>query len=135
MLTANRLHEFFRNSFDWNDLLRMHASAAPQTMGPRVAISDASVLIEFDLPGVQSSQLDVEVEKNRLSLRVKNSQPSLNEGGQWKVREQASLDQPMEFHFPFRIDAEHSEVTLANGVLRATVHKNQADSPVKLTVK
>ncbi|TWT57618.1 Hsp20/alpha crystallin family protein [Thalassoglobus neptunius] len=135
MLTANRLHEMFRNSFDWNELLRMHAASTSQVMGPRVAVADTSVVVEFDLPGVQSSELDVEVEKNRLSLHVKKAEPSLGEGGQWKVREQGSLDQPMEFHFPFRIDAENSEVTLANGVLRATVRKNAEDSPVKLTVK
>lgn len=134
MITANRVHHLLNSALDWDDLIRRQRQARTRPSGPRVAFNDSGVCVEMDLPGVNRDALDVEVIKNSLTVKVQPGEQSL-EDGQWRVRERPVNRESFELSFPFNIDAEKSELELANGVLKIWLHKPDTEAPRKLHVK
>ena len=133
MLTANRIHQFVNSALDWEELIRRQMQRAQPPKGPRVAISETTVLLEFDLPGIQRDALDVEVIKNSLTVTVNQTAGSDSDGA-WKLQERPENGTSFEFSFPFNIDAERTELELQNGVLKIKLQKPAEESPRKLQV-
>lgn len=132
MLTANRIQQFLNSARDW-DVLWRGEMTSELSVPHRLATNEKSAWFELDLPGYEREELELEVEGNELLISVCRKEEQA--GTNWKVRERHSPPTDYRFEFPFRIDAERTEVSYENGVLRIEIQKPETDQPKKLVVK
>ncbi len=86
--------------------------------------SDASLEIEADLPGVEESDLDVQVADNMLTIRAeKKFEREENKDKQFRLVERAHGSFARSLSLPFEVDPDRVEATFRNGVLKLTLPK------------
>ena len=99
--------------------------------------TDAYVLYA-ELPGVDASKVDVNFEKNLLTIRGTKASP-IGAAGDGELRVYASerVAGPFErsLRLPEFVDGERISAEFANGVLTVTVPKAQAAQPRKIEIK
>ncbi len=90
-----------------------------------------------ELPGVDASQVNVDFEKNVLTIRgTKHS--AIGAAGEGEARifaaERVTGAFERSARLPEFVDGEHISAELTNGVLTVTVPKSQAAQPRKITI-
>ena len=91
-------------------------------------------LLQAIVPGMTEKDLDVSVEGQTVTLRAERK-TSVPDGYTVHRKERGSLSFARSWHLPSRVDAEHAEATLTNGVLRLSVPKAQEAQPKQIAVK
>ena len=110
--------------------------AAP-VLRPHVDIleTETGFVIEAELPGVDKQDLQVEVERNVLTIRA-DRKTARTEGAEPVRLERASRGRfERQFTLGQEIDAERIEGQLHNGVLHLTVPKKEKALPRRIEVK
>lgn len=110
--------------------------ALRRVYAPRVDVyeSPEAFVVTADVPGVPEDGLEITVEKDRLTIdgRV----PAVERNGyRLRFAEHPAGDYHRSFTLPDTVDRERIEAKLANGVLRLTLPKREADRPRKITVQ
>jgi HSP20 family protein len=94
---------------------------------------DDAVMVEMELPGVKSEQLDISVVGNELSVKV--DQPdTAKEGVTYHRRERPVGKFTRVVRLPTEVDAGRVEAELRNGVLTITLPKSEKAKPRRITV-
>jgi len=96
--------------------------------------SGNAYLLQAMVPGMTEKDLDVSVEGQTVTLRGERK-AEVPEGYTVHRKERGSLSFARSWQLPSRVDAEHAEATLTNGVLRLTVPKAQEAQPKQIAVK
>ena len=93
---------------------------------------DAFVL-EFDLPGVARESIDLDIERNVLTVRAER----LLRNGDWEMlaTERSTGHFSRQLVLGDNLDLERIEASYADGVLRLTVPVAERAKPRKITVK
>ncbi|MBN2048549.1 MAG: Hsp20/alpha crystallin family protein [Anaerolineaceae bacterium] len=103
---------------------------------PRATIYETDELIQIvlDMPGVSSDNVDINLEKNELSITglVPNEEP---EGFTLHYNEYVVGDYERSFVIPNDIDRDKINAVMKDGVLRVTLEKSQAARSRKVSVK
>lgn len=95
---------------------------------------DDAVLVEAELPGVKSEDLEISVTGNELLL--KGCRPDIEEQNvAYHRRERIAGDFQRVLRLPAAIDSQKVEASLTDGVLLLTLPKAEAARPKKITVK
>jgi HSP20 family protein len=89
---------------------------------------------EAELPGVASSDLEVTVEGDELSIRGARTTP-LAEGQSFLHRERSQGTFQRSIRLPFAVDADAVEARLEQGVLTVTLPKAKALRPRRVAVQ
>jgi len=95
---------------------------------------DDSAVIEAELPGVEASDIDIDIEGNMLRLtgERKNLAPEgeehLRRAERWSGKFERSIE------LPFNVESEKVEATFHNGVLTVTMPRAEADRPRKISI-
>lgn len=125
MLTANRIQRLLDavsapalEAFSLANLV-----ASPLGNSLRTAVSDQGVLLEFDLPGRKLEDFQIHAEGQRLSVEIRPAPQAENSGGQFRIRERDADSGAAQFHLPFPIQTDLTDVVYANGVLQISVRK------------
>jgi HSP20 family protein len=89
-------------------------------------------IVEFDLPGVDEKSLDLDVERNVLTVRAER--PDLDAG-----RETVSAERPRgvfsrQLFLGETLDADHIEATYHSGVLRLTIPVAEEAKPRRIKI-
>ena len=95
--------------------------------------NDGQYLVEMDLPGVRTEDLDVSVEKGHLIIRGERRTPETSQKSWYDERRFGSFQKVLrldESADPASIDA-----TLTDGVLRLTIGKKPEHRPQRVPVK
>lgn len=115
------------------------ATAQPQfRQGPRLAAvdlyrADDVFTLVVDLPGVDASSIDVDVDGNQLTIRAERTAPSV-EGATWLSRERSSGSIVRKLTLGDGIDREAIAADYANGVLTVTIPVSEKAKPRKVEV-
>ncbi|OQE19282.1 hypothetical protein PENFLA_c019G05526 [Penicillium flavigenum] len=81
--------------------------------------------LEGELPGVQSSDIDIEFEdSNRVNITGHSARESCSNEGSWTVSERSVGEFKRTFNFPSPIDQKNTHTQLKDGILSVTVPKS-----------
>ena len=83
---------------------------------------DNGFMLEVELPGVKKEELDVQVEKNIITVKAT------------RARKESKVTYERSFRLADDIDTENIKVSLENGVLSFALSKKQAAAARKLTI-
>jgi HSP20 family protein len=103
---------------------------------PRTDIfeTDQEIILFADMPGVSSTDLDVTLEKNILTISG-NNETQIPQGYTLDFQEYEPGDYQRRFTLSEEIDREKIEATMKNGVLRLTLPKLGPAKTKKINVK
>lgn len=93
------------------------------------------IVLHADLPGVLEKDVDVQIEKDVLTLRGERALERKAEGEHHRRYERASGSFVRSFTLPPTIDIEHVTAQLKDGVLTLTLPKKPEAQPKKISVK
>jgi len=95
---------------------------------------DDALLLELEIPGVRTEQVDISVVGDELTLKV--DRPDVQqEGVTYHRRERPAGSFTRVLRLPTDVDAERVEAELRDGVLTVTLPKAASAKPRKITVK
>ncbi len=111
-------------------------SGLRRVYAPRVDVyeSPEAYVVVADVPGVPESGLEINAEKDRLTIDGRVP-PIERNGYRLRFTDQPSGDYHRSFTLPDSVDRERIEAKLSNGVLRLTLPKREAHRPRKITVQ
>jgi len=113
------------------------AAAEAASTGPLVNVweDEHALFVEADLPGIDSSKLDVTVtEGNQLTIQGERATPEIK-GATWVRQERPAGAFVRVIGLPALVDADKVEARYEHGVLRLTLPKHEAAKPRKIQVK
>lgn len=118
------------------------AGQAPQRLENRRTVQpDTDILttkegIEFrmDIPGVAEKDIEIQLEKNILTVRAQRQLPSTENYKPW-VAEAAYHDYECGFRLGFQADPEKIIARYKYGVLTVLVPRHENDQPKRIAVK
>lgn len=93
--------------------------------------------IRAELPGVKKEDLDIDIDKNYLTIRAKKEEETCEDKKAYKKSEFKYGEFSRSIYLPQDIDAEKIDATIEHGVLKIKIPKLEAnkDSVKKITVK
>jgi HSP20 family protein len=127
-----------RNADPFREFDRLAQQLAGTTNRPAVMPMDAwregdDFVIEFDLPGVSRDSIDLDVERNVLTVRAER----IGRNGDWEM---LATERPRglfsrQLVLGDNLDLEHIDATYSDGVLRLTVPVAEKAKPRKIAVR
>ncbi len=138
-LTSRYPTQHLRQEMDrlLSDFLGNVGGAWTGSGGSRPAVnaweSADAMYVEMEVPGVQSSQVDISVVGNELSVKVERPDV-VQEGVTYHRRERGVGAFARVLRLPVEVDAEQVGAELRNGVLTITLPKAPAARPRKIQV-
>lgn len=98
---------------------------------------DGEYCVRAELPGVKKDDLDIDLEKNRLTINAKKEEESEEKESHYKKSEFRYGEFSRTIYFPEDIDIEHTTAKLEHGILKIDAPKKEADKEKakKLIVK
>jgi HSP20 family protein len=94
---------------------------------------DDALLIEMELPGVKSDQVDISVAGGELSVKIDRPEV-VQEGVTYHRRERPTGSLNRVLRLPVEVDANRVEAELHDGVLLITLPKAEKAKPRKINV-
>lgn len=91
------------------------------------------LVVELELPGLKSDQLDVSVVGDQLTLKVERPEV-VEEGTTYHRRERPVGSFTRVLRLPIEVDVDHVEAELSDGVLTITLPKAESAKPRKIEV-
>ncbi|HSH56366.1 MAG TPA: Hsp20/alpha crystallin family protein [Halomonas sp.] len=98
-------------------------------------LSDNSVVVTAEMPGVGSDDIDLTVRENTLIIAGKRSSPTEDESASWHRRERPTGEFSRSIRLPLRVDPDKVEARAKNGVLEIEMGRPDAEQPRKISVK
>jgi HSP20 family protein len=92
------------------------------------------LLVRVNLPGVKAENLDLNLEKNVLTLTAKPELEALPEGVKYLWRERVEGEVKRQINLPERLSHDGIEAKLENGVLTVKLMKAPESTAKKITV-
>ena len=110
------------------------AQAPRNTSGVDVLEAADHLLVRVNLPGVKAENLDLNLEKNVLTLTAKPELEALPEGVKYLWRERGEGEIKRQVNLPDHLSHEGIEAKLENGVLTVKLNKAPESTAKKITV-
>jgi HSP20 family protein len=99
---------------------RISGTAGRQTM-PMDAYRDGEqLIIQFDLPGIESDSMELHVENNVLTIKAHRRRPQI-EDSQWVVSERLHGTLSGQLHLSNQLDLDNLRASYDQGVLTVSV--------------
>ena len=128
----NRLIREMDQAFGPSEGLRSDFSSFPKV---NVWKNNDAVLITAEVPGIDPTEIDLNVKADKLVISAEHQQRSRVEGEAYQRSERSSGKLHRELSLPFRINPESVNASCKNGILRITLGRAEEDRPKKITVK
>lgn len=141
-MVTNRLSSLFEwPHAAWNLPQLMERELSRRSIGPfwegeigaRIGMSDTGVLVELDLPGFSSEDLDVTVRGRTLTVRGRRA--DADEGADPNVAERPRGSFERRIRMPVAVTSEGAEVTYDRGILQCRFERPQEQQPQRLEVR
>jgi HSP20 family protein len=107
----------------------------PASMPMDAYRKDESVLVHFDLPGVDASSIDLSVEKNVLAVKAERIRPTPDEGVEVVVSERPHGSFSRQLVLGDNLDADGIEAEYRDGVLTLSIPVAEKAKPRQITVR
>lgn len=94
-------------------------------------------LVHAELPGVKKEDLDIDIDKNHITINAKKEEEKEENDKHYKKSEFRYGEFSRTVYFPQEIDTEKTEAKLEHGILKIKAPKKESDKEniKKLTVK
>lgn len=92
------------------------------------------VTVEFDLPGVDPSSIDLQIERGELRLQARRN-ATAPEGAQYLVRERGETEITRRVMLGDVLDVEHVDAEYVDGVLRLRIPLQDAAKPRQIAIR
>ncbi|GAB3811413.1 Hsp20/alpha crystallin family protein [Tessaracoccus terricola] len=89
----------------------------------------------FDLPGVDPSTIDIDMDDRTLTVRAERRNAELGEDGKWLVRERTSGTVARQLSLGRGIDSARISADYRDGVLELTIPVAEESKPRKIAVQ
>ncbi len=96
---------------------------------------EESVRITAELPGMESSDIDLNILEDTLTLSGERATESPPESASYHRRERGFGKFSRSLRLPYRVDTQSSKATFKNGVLEITLPRAEEDRPKKIAIK
>ena len=98
---------------------------------------DKDYCVQAELPGVKKEDLDIDIDKNHLTINAKKEEETEENDSHYKKSEFRYGEFSRTIYFPEDIDVENASAKLEHGILKISAPKKDADKEnvKKLTVK
>jgi HSP20 family protein len=125
----------------WKEFERMSSALsrmASQDSGDFPAVnvwtSPDKVVVTTELPGMTSTDIDIAVMDDTLTMKGARKVEQLKEDEIYHRRERWGGQFTKSVALPFRVDADKVEARYQKGVLTVTMPRSEADKPRKITI-
>lgn len=98
-------------------------------------LSDDSVVVTAEMPGVAQDDIDLTVRENTLIIAGKRNPPNDDEDAAWHRRERSQGEFSRSIRLPLRVDPDKVEARAKNGILEIEMGRPDAERPRKIKVK
>jgi HSP20 family protein len=124
---------------EMNDLLSSAFGELPTARDfvPSVDISESEkeILVEAEMPGIERDDIDIEVDRDTLTLRGEKREERRKEDGgrliHHEVRHGSFLRR---FTLPCEVDADKTEAKMDNGVLKLKLPKKESSRGKRISI-
>jgi len=96
--------------------------------------TDNEFLVAFDLPGVSPDAIDIDVERNVLTVRAERRPPELGESAQLQLSERPLGAFSRQLLLSDALDADHMQASYDNGVLLIRIPVAAKAKPRKVPI-
>ena len=97
-----------------------------------ISENEGTVELKIDMPGVPQGDIEVNVERNDLSILGRRRTQAVQ--GDYLVRERREGDYRKLFTLDENIDRDRIEAAYANGVMKLTLHVREAAKPRRIEI-
>lgn len=113
------------------------AGAAAKAWTPRVDVREeaARFVILADLPGIDPASIEIQTEKNVLSLKGERKADDVQEGSKLTRSERASGSFDRRFTLPESVDTDAITAAGKNGVLEISIPKKPQTAPRRVAIE
>jgi HSP20 family protein len=128
----DRLNHVVNRFFD-----KSYEASAPVAWSPAIDVTEdkEKIVLTADLPGLAEKDLDVQIEKDVLTLRGERSIERKNDAEHYRRFERVAGSFVRSFTLPPLVDTEQVTAQLKDGVLTLTLPKKPEAQPKKISVK
>jgi HSP20 family protein len=112
-------------------------SFARETWSPAVDVreEDGAYLVECDIPGVDSKDIDVTLDNGVLSIRGERKEEHREEGETWHRIERFTGSFSRRFTLPDSVDTSAAEASMNDGVLFIRIPKSEKSVGRRIDIK
>ena len=113
------------------------ASSNPASDFPALNVwtNQEQTVMTADLPGVTSTEMEIAVEGDIVTLRGARTPDPIRDGETLLRQERAFGRFERSFRLPYPVDTERVEARLQHGVLKLVLPRAEADKPRKIAVQ
>lgn len=120
---------------DWSPFTRLLDTPASSSMASMDAYRVGDVItVEFDLPGIDPSSIDVQIERGELRLQA-SRRSAAPEGARYLVRERGDATVTRRVMLGDVLDVEHVDAEYTQGVLRLRIPLHETAKPRQIEVR
>lgn len=141
------MNELFNTLFEALDGQMNDTAYCTSFAAPAVDISQtkSSYNIEMDLPGKTENDINLELDRNILTISSADEQPAKEETAateekpetpvtKWLIKERRTSKFSRRFTLPEDIDSENISATFKNGVLNVIIPRKELAAPKKIAI-
>ena len=99
-----------------------------------IAEDDAALTVSLEMPGVDESDIDVQLEDNQLLVRAERKSETEESGKTWHRVEQRYGSMSRTIALPKGLQADAIEAVYKRGVLTLTIPKAEAEKPTRIEI-
>lgn len=120
-----------------NDVLADTCAVTKAVFVPSVDVKDTkkSYVIDMDLPGRSEDDVNIELDRNVLTISSKKEEKKSDKEEKYLIRERKPADFKRSFNLPEDADSETITATFKNGVLTVEIAKKEIVAPRKITIQ
>ncbi len=98
---------------------------------------DKEYLVKAELPGVKKEDVDIDIDKNYITINAKKEEEKEEDNKNYKKSEFSYGEFTRTVYFPQEIDIENTKASMEHGVLKISAPKKAAEKETtkKLTVE
>lgn len=139
-MVVRRAHPRMFPGLDLDGFFEGLGSFGPQVSGAWIPAVDVledadAYTVQLDVPGLKASDIEVSLDKDRLTIAGERAQVEVTEGQTWHRTERRTGRFSRSLTLPEHIAADAIEATVTDGVLRVRLPKAPESKPRTIEVR
>jgi HSP20 family protein len=143
------MYRYFRTSSFWREMDRLQRDMnrlfnqyavpgrqiAPSYPAVNVWSNEEGLVVSAEMPGVKADNLDINVQRDTLTISGVLGADELPEGALYHRKERGSGNFSRTIQMPFTVEPDAVEASFKDGVLTIKLPRAEADKPKKIAIK
>ena len=129
------------NDFGYDGCLMPSIKLTKAFHTPRVDVKEekGNYQLEMDLPGMSDKDLDIELDRNVLTISSKkedkkDEKKEEKDGAKWLIHERSAMQFTRSFTLPEDVDSDNLSAHVKDGILTVTMPRKALASPKRIAI-